>query len=97
VALSVRFWPDTQDHDRNHLIARISRVVLNCGHNLPDDPVPVTAGVDSEAAFPLPLERIPEVRRVLELIEQASSALDLPMSLRVVPLQPAQVVPGFRR
>jgi hypothetical protein len=54
-----------QDHDRHDLVTGLSLVVLNRGNDLPDDAVAIAADVDGEAAFPLPVQWVSEVWRVL--------------------------------
>jgi len=105
VTLQVGLRTHAQDHDWHNLVTGLTLIVLNRGHDLPDDAVAIAAGMNGEAAFPFPLQGVSEVWRqgvsevwrVLQLIEQAPIALDLPMSLRIVPFQPAKIVPGFRR
>lgn len=84
MTLQIGLRADAQDHDWHNLVTGLTLIVLNRGDDLPDDAVAITADMDSEATLPLGLQRISEVRGLLQLIEQAPTALDLPMGLRVV-------------
>jgi hypothetical protein len=77
------------------LIARVAFIVLLWRQEFPDDPVPVAPTVDGEAPFPFPFKGIAEIRCLLQVVEQPAASLDLPVRLSVMPVQSAQIRPGF--
>jgi hypothetical protein len=97
VTLHIGLWPDTENDDRHNLIAWVAFVVFNRRQYLPDHPVSVASDVNSETAFPFPFERVADVGRVLQGVEQSPWALDLPVSLRITLLKLPQVFACFGR
>jgi hypothetical protein len=90
--LRVGLRANPQDHDRNHLVARLACVVLDSGENLPDDSVAVAAGVHGVAAFPFTFKGIAHVGRGLQDVEEASRPLDSLMSFWITTFQTLKIV-----
>ena len=93
----IGLWPDAENDDLYNLIAWVAFVVLNRRQLLPDHPISIASDVNRETALPFPFQGIAQVRRPLQVVEQAPWALDLPVSLRIATLKFPQVFPCFRR